>query len=96
MATIAIGKIALALKAYGFELRLWKEEAERAWGATLCDGDVVLDCQFEEDNLTLAKLYLLGVARERATSQADKAALPGCDTFLNSWKPISRKGSPAT
>jgi hypothetical protein len=95
MATLAIGKIALALKAYGFELRLWKEEMERTWGATLCDGDIVLDCIFEEDNLTLAKLYLLGVARERAMSQTDKTVLPGCDTFLNSWKPISRsKGQP--
>jgi len=93
MPTLAIGKIALALKAYGFELRLWKTEAERAWGATLSDGDVVLDCQFEEDNLTLAKLYLLGVARERAGSQSDKAELPGCGTFLNSWKPIGRMKS---
>ena len=88
--TIRETKLALALKAYGFELRLWKEETERTWGATLCDGDSVVDCHFEEDNLTLAKLYVLGEARKRAMSRPESVELPGCDAFLNSWKPISR------
>jgi len=88
MTTTAVRKIALALKVYGFELRLWKEDAEREWGATLSDSDQVYSCIFEEDNLMLAKLYVLGEARNRAIRRSVDADLPGCDAFLDSWKPI--------
>ena len=81
-------KIALALKAYGMELRLWREQAPREWRATLQEENTVLHCHFEEDNLTLAKLHVLGEARNRAMSRADNTELPGCDTFFDSWKPI--------
>jgi hypothetical protein len=90
MVTTAVGgfKLGLALQAYGIELRLWKEPGEREWGATLRDDIDIVDCHFEEDNLTLAKLHVLGEARKRVMSQSGKAELPGCDTFLDSWKPV--------
>jgi len=89
MTKAAVRKVALTLEAYGFELRLWKEDKEREWGATLSDGNHVSGCHFEEDNLILAKLHLLGEARSRAISRPDSANLPNCDAFLESWKPIS-------
>jgi len=90
MATRAVSefKLGLALEAYGSELRLWKEPGEREWGATLRDDNNIVECHFEEDNLTLAKLHVLGDARNRAISRSDAAGLPGCDTFLDSWKPV--------
>jgi hypothetical protein len=90
MSTTAVGKtkLALALEAYGIELRLWKETGEREWGATLREDNTIVQCKFEEDNLLLAKLHLLGEARSRASSRTGAAELPGCDTFLNSWKPV--------
>jgi hypothetical protein len=90
MATRAVGefKLGLALEAFGNELRLWKEPGEREWGATLRDDDNIVECHFEEDNLTLAKLHVLGDARNRAISRSDAAELPGCDMFLDSWKPV--------
>jgi hypothetical protein len=87
MTTIAVPKVAVTLKAYGFELHLWKEDREREWGATLSDSNQVVTCKFEEDNLMLAKLYLLGEARNRAIQRSNAADLPGCNAFLNSWKP---------
>ena len=87
MATTTIPKIALALQAYGFEFRLWKEGTEREWGATLYDGVSVLSFRFEEDNLTLAKLHVLGDARTIAMSRSEGSTLPGCDTYIDSWKP---------
>jgi hypothetical protein len=88
MTTLAIPKLAITSKAYGFVLQLWKEDAERTWGATLSNSNFVVSCNFEEDNLMLAKLYLLGEARNRAIEQSNAPNLPGCDTFLDSWKPI--------
>jgi len=88
MTTLAVCKVAIALNAYGFELQLWKEDEEREWGATLRDNNHIDSCNFEEDNLMLAKLHLLGEARNRAISRSDDASLPGCDAFLHSWKPI--------
>src|SRR5262245_54095366 len=85
MTTATIG---LALEAYGIELRLWKEADLREWGATLRDGDTIVHRRFEEDNLTLAKLHVLGEARTRALSRSGGVKLPGCDTFSNYWKPI--------
>jgi len=85
MTTTAIG---LALEAYGIELRLWKEANLREWGATLRDGATIVQRCFEEDDLTLAKLHVLGEARTRALSRPGSVELPGCDTFFNSWKPI--------
>jgi hypothetical protein len=89
MTKIAVPKVALSLKVYGFELHLWKEDVEREWGASLRNNDVVASCNFEEDNLMLAKLHLLGEARNRAIRQSGNANLPGCDAYLNSWKPIN-------
>ena len=91
MAPTAVGefKLALALEAYGIELRLWKEPGEREWGAALREDNNIVDCRFEEDNLTLAKLHVLGEARNRVMSRSGSAELPGCDAFLNSWKPIN-------
>ena len=89
MTKIAVPKVALSLKAFGFELYLWKEDVEREWGASLRDENVVATCNFEEDNLMLAKLHLLGEARNRAIHQSGTSDLPGCDAFLNSWKPIN-------
>lgn len=92
MTTLAVPKVvpkvAISSKAYGFELQLWKEDTERKWGATLSDSNLVVSCNFEEDNLMLAKLYLLGEARNRAIERSNAPNLPGCDTFLDSWKPI--------
>jgi len=92
MSTTAIRdvKLALALKVYGLELRLWKERGEREWGATLRDDSTIVSCNFEEDNLQLAKLHILGEARSRAIRQSSGADLPGCDTFFDSWKPVKR------
>ena len=80
--------IALALDAYGLELRLWKEAGLREWGATFRDGRTIEHCRFEEDNLLMAKLHVLGEARNRALNRSDDGELPGCDTFFNSWKPV--------
>jgi hypothetical protein len=90
MATTAVGefKLALALEAYGIELRLWKEPGERKWVATLRDDNNIVDYHFEEDNLILAKLHVLGEARNRVMNRSGSAELPGCDTFLDSWKPV--------
>jgi hypothetical protein len=90
MAPTAVGqfKIALAREAYGIELRLWKEPGEREWGASLRDDDNIVDCHFEEDNLTLAQLHVLGEARKRVIGRAGSAELPVCDTFLGFWKPV--------
>jgi hypothetical protein len=88
MTTTTTPKVALALQAYGFELRLWKEGPEKEWAGTLRLGDSILTHRYEEDNLTLAKLHLLGKARSRAMSLSNGAELPGCDTFMNSWKPV--------
>jgi hypothetical protein len=90
MATTAVRefKLALALAAYGMELRLWKEPGEREWSATLRNDNNIVECHFEEDNLTLAKLHVLGEARKRAMSRSGSAELPGCDTLLDSWKPV--------
>jgi hypothetical protein len=81
-------KVALALEAYGIELRLWKESDLREWGATLRYNNDTIRCNFEEDNLTLAKLRVLGEARNRAQNRAGSVELPGCNTFLNAWKPV--------
>jgi len=81
-------KLALALHAYGLELRLWKEPNEREWGATLRDGTTTLDSHFEEDNLMMAKLHVLGEARNLALTRSGSADLPGCDTFFDAWKPV--------
>ena len=56
-ATIVKTRLALALSAFGFELRLWQESHDGQWGATIGDGEQVFHCQFEEENLTLAKLH---------------------------------------
>ena len=85
--TIRETRLALALQAYGVELRLWKEPGEHEWGAALRDDTAIVECQFEEDNLTLAKLHVLGEARCRAMRRAS-GELPSCDTYLDSWKPI--------
>ena len=83
-------KLALALDAYGLELRLWKELKEREWGATLRDDTTTVHSHFEEDNLMMAKLHVLGEARTRAVTRSGRSDLPGCDTFFDSWKPIKR------
>jgi len=90
MSTTSVGgfKLALALEAYGIELRLWKEPGEREWGAALRENNNIVDCHFEEDNLTLAKLHVLGQARNRVINRSGAVDLPGCDTFLDSWKPV--------
>ena len=81
-------KIALALEAYGIEIRLWKEPGEHEWGASLRDDNNIVDCHFEEDNLTLAQLHVLGEARNRVISRSGSAELPVCDAFVGSWKPV--------
>ena len=91
MSTVPIHaiKLGLALEVYGIELRLWKETGESEWGATLREKDNTVHTRFEEENLTMAKLHLLAEARKRVVNQFGGAELPGCDTFLNSWKPIN-------
>ena len=85
--TVREFKLAIALDAYGMQLLLWKEPGEREWGATLRGNNDIIDWHFEEDNLTLAKLHVLGEARNRAMRRSGSVELPGCDTLLNSWKP---------
>lgn len=89
--TIGKTRLALALSAFGFELRLWPESQEMKWGATMEDGNDVFHTQFEEENLTLAKLHLLGDARSRALCRARDKEFPSCDTLMDSWKPIRLK-----
>jgi hypothetical protein len=90
MSTVAIRavKLCLALEAYGIELRLWKDAGESEWGATLRENGNAVHIRFEEENLTMAKLHLLAEARKRVVNQSGGTELPGCDAFLNSWKPI--------
>ncbi len=95
MRTAAAGKfkLGLALSAFGIELKLWKEPGEREWGAILRDGQDIVNCRFEEDNLTLAKLHVLGEARVRAVNRSGSPPkLPGCDTLLGAWKPVKMEG----
>jgi len=87
-ATVPEIRVALAIKAYGMEIQLWKEVGQREWGATLRDDTTILHCHFEEDSLPLAKLHLLGEARNRAVTRSGNTGLPGCDTFFDAWKPI--------
>jgi hypothetical protein len=68
---------------------LWKEIGESEWGASLCENDKTFHTRFEEENLTMAKLHLLGEARKRVVNRSGAAELPGCDAFLNSWKPVN-------
>jgi hypothetical protein len=91
MSTVQIQaiKLGLALEFYGIELRLWKEIGESEWGATLRENDNTSHARFEEENLTMAKLHLLAEARRRVVNRSGAAELPGCDAFLNSWKPIN-------
>jgi hypothetical protein len=91
MSTVPIRavKLVLALEVYGIELRLWKEIGESEWGATLRESDNTVHTRFEEENLTMAKLHLLAEARKRVVNRSSHAELPGCDAFLNSWKPIN-------
>ena len=89
MTTLATRKIALTSRAYGFELLLWKEGFEWGWGATLHDGVSVFSFHFEEDNLTLAKLHMLGEARKIALSRSNASNLQDCSSLLDSWKPTS-------
>jgi hypothetical protein len=84
-------KLGLALEFYGIELRLWKEIGESEWGATLREKDNTVHTRFEEENLTMAKLHLLAEARKRVVNRSGSAKLPGCDAFLNSWKPINMR-----
>jgi hypothetical protein len=88
VATPAI-KLGLALEFFGIELRLWKEIGESEWGATLRENHNTLQTRFKEENLTMAKLHLLAEARKRVVNRSGNAELPGCDAFLNSWKPIN-------
>jgi hypothetical protein len=91
MSTAAIRavKLGLELEVYGIELRLWKEIGESEWGATLRENGKTVHTRFEEENLTMAKLHILAEARKRVVNRAGGAELPGCDAFLNSWKPIN-------
>jgi hypothetical protein len=89
-ATIVKTRLALALSAFGFELRLWQESHDGQWAATIGDGEQVFHCRFEEENLTLAKLHLLGEARTRALHHGDKE-FPSCQSFMGSWKPVTLK-----
>ena len=79
-------QIALVSEAYGIEVRLWKELGERQWGATLRDENTVIQSSFEEDDLTMAKLHVLGEARSLVLSRSGHLDLPSCDSFLDSWK----------
>jgi hypothetical protein len=90
MSTVPIHslKLGLALEVFGIELRLWKETGETEWGATLRENANTIHTRFEEENLTMAKLHLLAEARRRVANRSG-AELPGCDAFLNSWKPIN-------
>jgi len=89
-ATVSKTRLALALSAFGLELRLWQESHDAQWGATIEDGEHVFHSQFEEENLTLAKLHLLGEARARALNRGDKE-FPSCESLMGSWKPITLK-----
>ena len=89
-ATVGKTRLALALSAFGFELRLWQESHDAQWGATIEDGDHVFHSQFEEENLTLAKLHLLGEARARALYRGD-TEFPSCESLMGSCKLISLK-----
>ena len=84
-------RTALALSAFGFELRLWHESKEMEWGATIADGEQVLHSRFEEDNLMLAKLHVLGDARARAMYRWSDREFPSCESLMGSWKPITMK-----
>ena len=81
-------RVALALSAYGIELRLWKGPDVRDWGASLRHDNNTIQFKFEEDNLTLAKLHVLGEARNQAMKRTGSLALQDCETFLDAWMPV--------
>lgn len=82
-------KSVLAISAFGFEIRLWKESQGVAWGATIADGDQLFRSQFEEDNLTLAKLHILEDARARASHRWRDREFPPCESLADLWKTIT-------
>ena len=43
-ATVPEIRVALAIKAYGMEIQLWKEVGQREWGATLRDDTTIRLC----------------------------------------------------
>ena len=93
MSTVPIHavKLGVALEVFGIQLRLWKEAGESEWGATLRENENTVHTRFEEENLTMAKLHLLAEARKRVANRSGGVELPGCEAFLNSWKPINMR-----
>ena len=85
-------KTVLAISAFGFEIRLWKESHGVVWGATIADGEQLFRSEFEEDNLTLAKLHILEDARTRAAYRWKNREFPPCESFGDLWNCVNDDG----
>jgi hypothetical protein len=83
--TVGTTTDALAISAFGFEIRLWQGSTGMEWSATIEDGNRVFRSQFEEDNLTLAKLHILEDARARGIYRLRDNNLPSCESLIDEW-----------
>jgi hypothetical protein len=81
-------KHGFTIAAFGLRIHLWNE-SEVEWVATIRDGDNEASCQFEEDNVTLAKLHILAEARNRAQVRWKDREFPACETLVDSWEPMT-------
>ena len=83
--TLCKAKNGFSCDAYGLQIHLWSE-SNVDWCATIFDGTQELYFRFEKNNLTLAKLHILALARKRAMAGQKESGFPAEDTLLESWE----------
>ena len=86
--TLGKAKHGVSCNAYGLQIHLWSE-SKLEWCATIVDGGHELYFCFDEENLTLAKLHILAVARNRAMVGQKGRELPAEVTLLESWESMA-------
>ena len=86
--TLCKSKHGFSCDAYGLQIHLWSE-SDVDWCATIFDGTQELYFRFEKNNLTLAKLHILAVARKRAMLGQKHQQFPAENTLLESWKSMT-------
>ena len=84
----ALSKQGYATAVFGFRIHLWNE-SEVDWCATIFDDEQEVSSRFQEDNLTLAKLHILGDARKRAVLRWKDKEFPACESLVESWQAIT-------
>ena len=86
--TLCKAKHGFSCDAYGLQIHLWSE-SNVDWCATIFDGAHEMYFRFEKNNLTLAKLHILAVARKRAMVGQKDREFPAENTLLESWESMT-------